>query len=763
MNTPLRRLVAVHFLFFGFILASAQQSVPQSALVNDLRELVETPAVPGYEHQLAAKIAAKLKGFSPKVDAQGNVTVTIGKGAPHRLIVASMDEPGFVTSGITNDGYLTLQRLPQGGNLPLFNELYSAQPVLIGTAQNKWINGAVAGLSVHLQPQRQHPPAASDLDNMFVDVGATTAAEARAGGADNLSPVVIERKFYEMGYGKWTAPAIGDRFGAAALLEVLRDVDPTAVKGTLTFAFVAQQWAGARGLQRLLYHLSPDEVIYVGRLVRAAAAPGQREALPTFKESPGSGVLIASEKPESEPAGFAAELKQLAAQSNISLKTDYSGPLWPRGSYMLQPRMPQRSVHLAVATSWPSTPGEVLQGKDVLAAISLLERYLFDRSKETELKSPAPLPEPVIAHKPAVTPSTEEIIKQLSETYAVSSHEENMRQAVKQLLPAWAKPETDDAGNLVLHWPSPKGGSGPRIVVVAHMDEIGYEVHSIGQDGRLELESKGGGVLAYFLGHAALVHSANGMHPGVLELPDGWEKPDFQWPRGPRQMFHMDVGAQTPEQVSELGIKVGDFVTIPKQYHKLLHNFSSSRAFDDRVGCAALVAATWALGHNVNQAGAATQSSSSTGGRDITFIWSTREELGLEGAAGAAKNMAAQGKVPDYVFAIDTFVSSDSPLESKRFGDALLGRGFVVRAIDNSNIVPRDLSQKVVSIARSSNIPVQYGVTGGGNDGAAFLLYGSTDVAMGWPLRYSHSPGEVIDLRDLDALAKIVAAIARRW
>jgi putative aminopeptidase FrvX len=763
MNTSLRRLVAVHFLFLGFVLASAQQSVPQSELVNDLRELVETPAVPGYEHQLAAKIAAKLKGFSPKVDAQSNVTVTIGKGTPHRLIVASMDEPGFVISGITNDGYLTLQRLPQGGSLPLFNELYSAQPVLIGTAQNKWINGAVAGLSVHLQPQRQHPPAASDLDNMYVDVGSANAADARAGGADVLGPIVIERRFYEMGFGKWTAPAIGDRFGAAALLEVLRNVDPATVKGTLTFAFVAQQWAGARGLQRLLYRLSPDEVIYVGRLVRATAAPGQREALPIFKESPGSGVLIASEKPESELSGFAAELKQLAAQNNIALKTDYSAPLLPRGSYMLQPKMPERSVHLAVATSWPSTPGEVLQGKDVLATISLLERYLFGRSKETELKSAAPLPEPIIFHKPTAAPSTEEIIKQLSETYAVSSHEENMRRAVMQLLPAWAKPETDDAGNLVLHWPSSKGGNAPRIVVVAHMDEIGYEVHSIGADGRLELETKGGGVLAYFLGHAGLVHSANGMHPGVVELPEGWEKPDFQWPRGPRQMFHMDVGAQTPEQVNELGIKVGDFVTISKQYHKLLHNFASSRSFDDRVGCAALVAATWALGQNMNQAGAATQSALSTGGRDITFIWSTREELGLEGAAGAAKNMAAQGKVPDYVFAIDTFVSSDSPLESKRFGDALLGHGFVVRAVDNSNIVPRDLAEKVVSIARASNIPVQYGVTGGGNDGAAFLLYGSTDVAIGWPLRYSHSPAEVIDLRDLDALAKIVAAVARRW
>src|SRR5262249_38392220 len=312
MNKSLRGLVIVHFLLVCFVSGLAQTSGAQATLVGDLRELVQTPAVPGYEQQLAAKITGELKGFAPKIDAQSNVTVTIGKGAPYRLVVASIDEPGFVASGITNEGYVTLQRLPQAGNLPLFNELYSAQPVLIGTAQNTWIHGAVAGLSVHLQPQRQHPPAASDLDNMFVDVGATTAADARAGGADVLSPVAIERKFYEMGFGKWTAPAIGDRFGAAVLLEVLRNADPANVKGTLTFAFVTQQWIGARGLQRLLYRLNPDEVIYVGRLVRASVTPGQREAPPVFKELPGSGVLMASEKPEAELAGFAAGRKRPA-------------------------------------------------------------------------------------------------------------------------------------------------------------------------------------------------------------------------------------------------------------------------------------------------------------------------------------------------------------------------------------------------------------------------------------------------------------------
>jgi putative aminopeptidase len=212
----------------------------------------------------------------------------------------------------------------------------------------------------------------------------------------------------------------------------------------------------------------------------------------------------------------------------------------------------------------------------------------------------------------------------------------------------------------------------------------------------------------------------------------------------------MDVGASTPEQVAQLGIKTGDYVTIPKQYRKLAGTRASARAFDDRVGCAALVSAVWALGPDL-------------GNRNITFVWSTAEELGLLGAADVAKRMGAEGHAPEYVFAVDTFVSADSPIESKRFGDAYVGQGFVVRAVDNSNIVPHLLVDKVIAMAREQRIPVQYGVTGGGNDGSAFLQYGSTDVALGWPLRYSHSPGEVIDTRDLDALARIITQVARKW
>ena len=746
---------------FCLALGASAQNASTSLFTDDLRALVEIPGVPGYEQQVAAKIAQHVKAISPALkvvtDEQSNVTVTLGSGAPHRLIAAPMDEPGYVVSGITPEGYLTIQRLPQGGNLPLFNELYAAQPVKIGTSKGAWINGVVAGVSIHLQPQRQHPPSPADLDNMFIDVGATSPAEAREGGADVLSPLAIDRKLYAMGGGQFTAPAVGDRFGDAALLEVLRHTDPAKIKGTVTFAFVAQQWLGARGLQRLVYHLKPDELIFVGRLMHGAAPPpaaqrGQAnaaEAAPGFKEPTGSGVLIASEKPDAEASALATDLKQLASQSSIALKPDFSAPLFPRGGYMFQPALPARTVQLAVATQWPSTPAEVIDGHDVASLIALLETYLTGTAQKIDLPETKPIAEPTHTH-PQSAPSVESTIQNLIETYGVSGgHEANMSQTVSTLLPSWAKPQTDNAGNLVLHWTAPAGSKSPKIAVVAHMDEIGYEVHSILPDGRLELETKGGGVLAYFLGHAGLVHSANGIHPGVVELPEGWDKQDFQWPRGQRVMFHMNIGAHTPDQAAQMGVKQGDFVTIPKQYRKLMGKRASARAFDDRVGCAALVAATWALGQKLD--------------RDITFIWSTSEELGLEGAAAAAKNMDAAGRTPDYVFAVDTFVSADSPLESPRFGDAILGKGFVVRAIDNSNVVPRKLVEKVLSIARSTNVPAQYGVTGGGNDGAASLVYGATDVALGWPLRYSHSPGEVIDVRDLDSLGKIIEGIARSW
>jgi putative aminopeptidase len=754
------RLAFVLWLLLPAFLLHSYPTVGQSqkpvgsygALSERLDELVATPAVSGYENQLGDKIRTSLKGLHPVTDNLGDVVVTIGSSAPHRLIVTPIDEPGFVVSEITPDGYLRVQRLPQGGLPPIFNEMYSAQPVRIETAAGKWTDGVVAGLSVHLQPGRTNPPRASDIENIYVDIGATSETEVRKAGVDVLDPIVIHRRFMNLGGEKMAGTSIGDRFGAAAVMELLSRVDPTKIKGTLTVAFVVQQRTGARGLQRILTQTQADELIYVGRLLPGGPIPEMETLHRAPRRELGGGVLVGVQQTDGSLPAFATELKQLADANKIAFASDYSANILPK-SYLPMPQLPAKWAHLAIATSWTDTPAETIDSSDLWNLTSLLDVYMEGSptggSGYAEERRQRGFPSNV--HLPDT-----KILRELVEAYGVSYHEAPVRESVEHLLPPWAKPETDDAGNLILHLGTAAAGSkAPRVLVIAHMDEIGFTVKSISKDGRLEVEWRGGGDLSFFAGHPALVHAAKGDLDAIVELPNGWDTANFKWPTdagqpGSTNPVRVDVGARTPEEVAQLGINLGDTITIPKAYRPLLGTRANGRSFDDRVGDTALISALWALGAPLKD-------------RDVTFVWSTGEEEGLIGAAKEAQRLASEGHVPDFVFAVDTFVSADSPIESKRFGDAEIGKGFVIRAVDNSNIVPTALVERVIKLARANQIPIQYGVTGGGNDGSAFVRYGSVDIALGWPLRYSHSPAEVIDTRDVDSLARIITVIAKSW
>src|SRR4029077_21020530 len=129
------------------VLSAAPLSRAQA--IFPLEKLYEIPAVSGYEQSLSGEIRNQLKEFSPKTDNLGNVYVTLGSGAPHRLIVAPMDEPGYVVSGITPDGYLRLQRLPQAPPNAVFDLLHAAQPAWVITHDGKKVPGVFAGLSIH--------------------------------------------------------------------------------------------------------------------------------------------------------------------------------------------------------------------------------------------------------------------------------------------------------------------------------------------------------------------------------------------------------------------------------------------------------------------------------------------------------------------------------------------------------------------------------------------------------------------------------------
>ncbi|HKW34270.1 MAG TPA: M20/M25/M40 family metallo-hydrolase [Candidatus Acidoferrum sp.] len=702
----------------------------------DVSRLEQIPAVSGYEQQLIEEIRSQLRGFSPQTDSLGNLWVTFGSGSPHRLLVTPVDEPGYVVSDITPDGFLRVQRLPQAAPNPVFDTLHFAQPIWVMTRSGKRVPGVFAGLSVHLQPARVNPPKMNHPDEMYVDIGASSADEVRAAGVELLDPIALQRKRFSVGQSGEAGLATGDRFGCAALLQLLEHVKDIKAKGTTTIAFVTQQWSGGRSLNRLLEEIKPDEIVFVGRIVAGSKS--------TARPAPGDGMLLGVDDTSAQLKGLSAEIKAMAEADGERLTPVNAAP--PRMAGYAKPNaFPERFAQLGIPILWPVTSGEFISWKDRGNLERLLEAYLG-----------IPKPTSGVTGGSLGGPTDIAVLKALVEAYGASGHEENVRQAVlNRLDPRLQKQvQTDAAGNLILHLGALRGHA-KDIAFVAHMDEIGYEVKKIEDDGRLLVATLGGGYPEYFLGHVVLIHKSDGtLTGGVLELPAGWDQPGFEWPHGPRSLdesVHVFIGTRSADETQKLGIKVGDWITIPKEYRPLLANRANARSFDDRVGCAALVEAVNALVRDL------------PGGHELTFIWSTEEEVGLKGAAAAAERMAKEGRVPDFVFAIDTFVSSDSPLESKRFADAEIGKGFVIRAVDNSNITPREYVDRVVKLARENSIPVQFGVTGGGNDGAVFARYGSMNIPLGWPLRYSHSPGEVIDTRDFDALSKIITVLAKSW
>ena len=304
----------------------------------------------------------------------------------------------------------------------------------------------------------------------------------------------------------------------------------------------------------------------------------------------------------------------------------------------------------------------------------------------------------------------------------------------------WARTQTDSAGNLWLI----VGEGEPTVVFVAHLDEIGFRITAIRDDGSLDLIPVGGLFPSLWEGKPALVHTGSIPVPGVFMPRDSGSAAELK--RTPPSL-RADVGSDSRQATEALGISIGHTLTMPKQFVRLGGSRATARSFDDRVGSAAQVLAVRRLRPERLR-------------HTVIFLWSTREEIGLEGARAAAN---ALGLRPVRVHAIDTFVSADSPLEPRAFGLAPLGHGAVARALDNSSVTPPPLVDSLVALARARRIPLQVGTTNGGNDGSVFAAYGVPDVPIGWPLRYSHSPAETIDLRDVASLAEMIQAVAEDW
>jgi putative aminopeptidase len=332
---------------------------------------------------------------------------------------------------------------------------------------------------------------------------------------------------------------------------------------------------------------------------------------------------------------------------------------------------------------------------------------------------------------------TANLLKSLADVPAVSGHERPVREAIVAALPAWARrlTRTDNDGNLILE----VGPDRDPLMFIAHQDEVGFEVTNIAEDGTVSLRTRGGLFPSLWEGQPALLHLDR---KGDSPLPGVFVPRDTATSKQPEALtawFGMDA-----EGLKKRGVTIGLSVTAFKSATRLGNTRFTARALDDRAGSTALVLA-------------ARRIAPATLKRKIIFAWSVREETGLEGAIALAKHY---GTLVKRVYSVDTFVSSDSPAETTRFAYAPLGRGAVIRGLDNSAVAPLPELDRILNIARGNAIPIQVGATNGGTDGSDFVRYGVLHVSLSWPGRYSHSPVEVLDLRDLQALEKLIYSIA---
>jgi putative aminopeptidase FrvX len=331
---------------------------------------------------------------------------------------------------------------------------------------------------------------------------------------------------------------------------------------------------------------------------------------------------------------------------------------------------------------------------------------------------------------------------------------------VLESLPAWARDRAvvDDIGNIVVE----AGPAGPATVFVAHMDEVGYAIESIAADGAATLVAQGGTTASAWEGQTALVHFDPPGAPSTIsgrgnDLDPRWKAGALAATAPPplRGVFRIRATATAKAPgvlqawfgldaagLAARGVTTGMQVTSHKAGLRLGRTRYTGRSLDDRAGTVALVRAV----NQVNPDRLTTR---------VTFAWSVHEEGGLRGAIAMARRF---GTTTTRVYSIDTFVSSDTPLESPHFAHTPLGKGPVLRAIESSGVSPDEERSRVRRAA--AGLALQEGLTQGGTDGSAFTFWGAPNQGLSWPGRYSHSPGEVLDLRDLDMLSRLIVAVA---
>lgn len=348
----------------------------------------------------------------------------------------------------------------------------------------------------------------------------------------------------------------------------------------------------------------------------------------------------------------------------------------------------------------------------------------------------------------------EALLAELTEAPGPTGFEGPVRSIMRRELAAAASLETDGLGSLIARYPpSPgsAGAEGPRVMVAAHMDELGLLIRRITDDGYLKFETLGGWLDQAIVNQRWHVLTRQGPVPGVT----GIKTVHVMTAEARGQVFKkqdlfIDVGATSKADATDrLGIRPGDPVVPDSKFQPLAGGERYlARAWDDRVGLAVIILAMRELADAASHP------------NEVVAVATVQEEVGLRGAQTSAN--AVQ---PDIAINVESGVAADFPGMTQDEAQERLGGGPGLFLHDSSMLPNLRLRDFVAHVAEELEIPLQYNVLSGyGQDGSAIqrAYAGAPVVNLTVPVRYLHSHTGVVARSDIEQAARLLAELLRR-
>ncbi len=338
---------------------------------------------------------------------------------------------------------------------------------------------------------------------------------------------------------------------------------------------------------------------------------------------------------------------------------------------------------------------------------------------------------------------TATLLQHLSDAFGPPGFEEPVRKImVDEIKPFSSALRFDGMGSIIAE----QGSTGPRVMVDAHMDELGGMVRRITPNGYLTMQMLGGWLDQALVDQRWIILGSKGPVHAITGIRDVHVVPLEE--RGhvfPRDSLLLDIGAKSPDEARQLGVELGDPV-VPDAPFRILNGTNNylGKGWDDRVGCAAIAEVMRRL-------------QSIPHPNHIFYAVTTQEEVGLRGA-----HTASDAIKPEIGISIEAGVTGDTFSGHPEESQAKLGDGPGMFLFDTSEVPNRKFTKFVRETAATQNIPFQLDLVSGYGDDSAEIQKSSGGVPtvnLIVPVRYTHAHNGVMNRRDFDGLVDLLVKV----